>query len=148
MTTLDELERLARAATPGPWIRSGCRRKMGDEDCIMVGPDGFLMAALPIGQPRDHAGAFNDAAFIAAANPATILALLSERAELLAAVERMRAVESSQKPVPMTAQDLADHAADAFDNALPDDALPHEVGRAWKAVGERLAAILAERAEE
>ena len=52
------------------------------------------------------------------------------------------------KAVPMTAQDLADHAADAFDNALPDDALPHEVGRAWKAVGERLAAILAERAEE
>ena len=90
MTAPDELERLARAATPGPWIRSGCRRKMGDEDCIMVGPDGFLMAALPIGQPRDHAGAFNDAAFIAAANPATILALLSERAELLAAVERMR----------------------------------------------------------
>ena len=89
MTTLDELERLARAATPGPWIRSGCRRKMGDEDCIMVGPDGFLMAALPIGQPRDHAGAFNDAAFIAAANPATILALLSERAELLATVERL-----------------------------------------------------------
>ena len=90
MTAPDELERLARAATPGPWIRSGCRRKMGDEDCIMVGPDGFLMAALPIGQPRDHAGAFNDAAFIAAANPATILALLSERAELLATVERMR----------------------------------------------------------
>ena len=51
------------------------------------------------------------------------------------------------KPL-MTAQELADHAADAFDNALPDDALPHEVGRAWKAVGERLAAILAERAEE
>lgn len=63
---------------------------MGDEDCIMVGPDGFLMAALPIGQPRDHASAFNDAAFIAAANPSTILAILSERAELLATVERMR----------------------------------------------------------
>jgi hypothetical protein len=51
------------------------------------------------------------------------------------------------KPL-MTAQELADHAADAFDDALPDDALPHEVGRAWKAVGERLAAILAERAAE
>ncbi len=31
-----------------------------------------------------------DTAFIAAANPATILAILSERAELLATVERMR----------------------------------------------------------
>ncbi len=51
------------------------------------------------------------------------------------------------KPL-MTAQELADHAADAFDDALPDDALPHEVGRAWKAVGERLAAILTERAEK
>lgn len=71
-----ELETLARAASPGPWIRSGCRRKMGDEDCIMVGPDGFLIAALPIGQPRDHAGAFKDAAFIAAANPAAVLKLI------------------------------------------------------------------------
>lgn len=135
MTTLDELERLAKAASSGPWtvderFEAGCvRGRYGD---IIVMETELL----------------SDAAFIAAANSETILALLSERAELLAAVERMRAVESSQKPVPMTAQDLADHAADAFDNALPDDALPHEVGRAWKAVGERLAAILAERAKE
>ena len=93
MTNPDELERLARAATPGPWIRSGCRRKMGDEDCIMVGPDGFLIAALPIGQPRDHAGAFNDAAFIAAANPATILALLSANREMREALEEARTLD-------------------------------------------------------
>jgi hypothetical protein len=49
---------------------------------------------------------------------------------------------------PMTAQELADHAADAFDGALPDDPTPYHYGRAWKAVGERLAAILAERAAE
>jgi len=51
------------------------------------------------------------------------------------------------KPL-MTAQELAGHAADAFDGALPDDPTPYHYGRAWKAVGERLAAILAERAEE
>jgi hypothetical protein len=51
---------------------------MGDEDCIMVGPDGFLIAALPTGnRPEEHAGAFKDAAFIAAANPAAILELIA-----------------------------------------------------------------------
>lgn len=48
----------------------------------------------------------------------------------------------------MTAQELADHAADAFDNALPDDPSPYDYSRAWKCVGERLFEILAERAEE
>ena len=48
----------------------------------------------------------------------------------------------------MTAQELADYAADAFDNALPDDPSPYEMGKVWKSVGESLFEILAERAEE
>lgn len=48
----------------------------------------------------------------------------------------------------MTAEELADHAQDAFENNLMDDPTPYEMGRAWKAVGERLFEILAERAEE
>jgi hypothetical protein len=48
----------------------------------------------------------------------------------------------------MTAEELADYAQDAFESDLPDDPTPYEMGRAWKAVGERLFEILAERAEE
>ncbi len=48
----------------------------------------------------------------------------------------------------LTAQELADYAADAYDNALPDDPSPYEMGRAWKSVGQSLFEILAERAEE
>ncbi len=74
---LERLETLAKAATPGPWQRSGVRQKLMGEDCIMVGPDGFLIVALPIGKyPKEHAGAFNDAAYIAACSPDKILALI------------------------------------------------------------------------
>ena len=47
----------------------------------------------------------------------------------------------------MTAEELADHAQAAFENNLMDDPTPYEMGRAWKAVGERLFEILAEEAE-
>lgn len=73
----DELQRLAKAASSGPWtvderLEAGCvRGRYGD---IIVMETELL----------------SDAAFIAAANPETIRALLSERAELLATVERMR----------------------------------------------------------
>ena len=77
MTALDELERLAKYASSGPWtvderLEAGCvRGRYGD---IIVMETELL----------------SDAAFIAAANPETVLALLSERAELLDTVERMR----------------------------------------------------------
>ncbi len=45
----------------------------------MVGPDGFLIVALPVGKnPKEHAGAFCDAAYIALANPTYILSVLEE----------------------------------------------------------------------
>jgi hypothetical protein len=101
MTTPDELERLARAATPGPWVWTP-RVLQGDAQYAGYGdmggfvtPNGFPVCWFGDNEtyyptegtpPSD-----TDTAFIAAANPATILAILSERAELLAAVERMRA---------------------------------------------------------
>ena len=48
----------------------------------------------------------------------------------------------------MTAQELADHAQDAFENNLMDDPTPYETAVAWKAVGQHLFDILVERAEE
>jgi hypothetical protein len=54
--------------TEGPWQRSGVRIKLGSEDCLQVGPDGFAIAFLPIGKrPMEQAGAIADANLIAAA---------------------------------------------------------------------------------
>lgn len=54
--------------TPGPWQRSGVRVKLGGHDCLAVGPDGFSIAFLPIGnRPFEQAGAIADARLIAAA---------------------------------------------------------------------------------
>lgn len=72
MTTNEELERLAREAN--------------DFVPETEGETWFCPEHLT----KDDRFAPEDAAFIAAADPATILALLAERAELLAAVERMR----------------------------------------------------------
>jgi hypothetical protein len=65
MTDFDELRRLAQAATPGPWDHEAGSVGAGDEWVV----DSF----------KDHEA---DAAFIAAANPATVIALLDERDEL------------------------------------------------------------------
>ena len=80
MIDLTSLEALAKAATPGPWIRFGVRHKIGPESCIAVGQDGAALAYLPIGSQQGDkysAVAFNDAAFIAAANPAAVLELIA-----------------------------------------------------------------------
>ncbi len=82
-----KLREIAQKATPGPWQRSGVRQKLGDEDCLMVGPDGFNIAALPIGRrPNEHASAFCDAAHIAAFDPPTVLAILDELEKTLEAL--------------------------------------------------------------
>lgn len=86
---IPRLRALAQAATPGPWQRSGTRTKLREEDCIGVGPDGACIAFLPIGQPRQHAEAFCDAAFIAAASPGVLLALLDERDRLREALHQI-----------------------------------------------------------
>jgi hypothetical protein len=70
MTDHDELRRLAQAATPGPWTSTGFR--VSDTTVAK-----YLTA-----RTETHA----DAAFIAAANPATVIALLDERDELLGAL--------------------------------------------------------------
>jgi hypothetical protein len=96
--TNEELEQLAKAATPGDFdsadhTSSGsyeCPCCSGDgqvEGKTLTNFDGYAMGVQFFGIGNEFA---NYEAFARAANPATILALLSERAELLAAVERMR----------------------------------------------------------
>ena len=96
-----ELRRLAEAATPGPWDLDG-PWWYGDDDsayCISTAEDAGRIA-VTIAPPRYIFGGEREvrdanARFIAAANPAAVLALLdaaAERDALAAKVERVRAL--------------------------------------------------------
>ena len=98
---LAELRRLAEAATPGPWYLDG-PWWYGDDDsayCISTAEDAGRIA-VTIAPPRYIFGGEREvrdanARFIAAANPAVVLALLdaaAERDALAAGVERVRAL--------------------------------------------------------
>lgn len=81
MIDINELRRLAQAATPGPWIAAGPSfgeslpkylnevviDRAGDED------DGYSICGAPLGLDKEGS---DDMAFVAAANPATITELL------------------------------------------------------------------------
>ncbi|WP_374425063.1 hypothetical protein [Chromobacterium sp.] len=75
---LAELERMARAATPGPW-RAGRPREIvsASEVCVDtdIGPKVLLA-----GNSNFIAEGERNAAFVAAADPATVLALVAELA--------------------------------------------------------------------
>ena len=85
---LAELRRLAEAATPGPWEWDDDHARPGLRHGRSFGGVLFRCGAL---YGPDAA----DAAFIAAANPAVVLALLAERDALAAKVERVRALHKS-----------------------------------------------------
>ncbi len=72
MATLDELERLAKQATPGPWSTT--------EDCWIDSNTGRCVAKTT-GNVDTYTGTYqgdaNNAAFIAAVDPATVLALVA-----------------------------------------------------------------------
>jgi hypothetical protein len=77
---LDDLERLAKAATPGPWEnRSGFVRSSGGGS-IYVGDDVTITTSCDwVAECRDGEAFYNwqaNAAFIAAANPAVVLELI------------------------------------------------------------------------
>ncbi len=91
--TIDKktLRALAEGATPGPWTTISRGAYWGEEEGDVRGPDGQDIYGAEFVQPlnrqnttRGHAW-FRDTAFIAAANPATVLALLDEIEELAAA---------------------------------------------------------------
>jgi len=81
-TNIEELKRLAEAATPGPWIKRGYVLGIG------CGVDGVTAVA--------HHTTSADAAYIAAANPAAVLELIQQRDELLAAMHRIRSTPPAQ----------------------------------------------------
>ena len=74
MTDHSELKRLAEAATPGPWYQHGGIMQVLSHDCETVC------------ETFEDDGECPDAQFIAAANPAAVLALIAENERLTKAV--------------------------------------------------------------
>ena len=83
MTDFDELERLARAATPGPWEMSPGPVA---PSCVYASDEptlGDVVCAAPVPECKVSLTAWPaNAAFIAAANPTAVLELLDRVAEL------------------------------------------------------------------
>ncbi|MGX1587296.1 Lar family restriction alleviation protein [Brevundimonas diminuta] len=82
-----ELARLAEAATPGPWVADVSSAKSYASVRVVNGPatrtGKATILRMQTALNSQHAEeALADAAFIAAANPATVLALLAENAAL------------------------------------------------------------------
>lgn len=98
---LDEVRRLARAATPGPWrynpekawhLPTDLPLRRNGEEFVGAGPVDAMICIAATG-PADHPQSVADARYIAAADPATVLALL---ADLDAAREALRRAEQGR----------------------------------------------------
>lgn len=77
---IEELKRLAEAATPGPWVK---RPYIGGIGC---GVEGVFQIC--------HHASESDSAYITAANPAAVLELIRQRDELLAALDAIISLPS------------------------------------------------------
>ncbi len=94
---IEELKRLAEAATPGPWgaaINTNMDSKVSHSfgDICQTGKD------------------IGDAIFIAAANPAVVLELIQQRDELLAALREIRTLGHNYTQVSHRVWKIADAA--------------------------------------
>lgn len=108
----DELEKAAKAATPGPWIAAGpsfggefpvyCEEVLVDREHDDDGGYGICQAPTGLEKESTH-----DMSYIAAANPAAILELLSELHRLSAELDEVRADRDSW------AQQASDRAGEA-----------------------------------
>ncbi|ALQ01469.1 ead/Ea22-like family protein [Pseudomonas brassicacearum] len=89
MTDYTELKRMAEAATPGPWIADNSHH----EGSINAADRHIGMVSMYARRPNDIIENFSNQAFIAAANPAAILTLISENSRLNDGAH-MRAINS------------------------------------------------------
>ena len=98
-----ELKKLAEAATPGPWHFVGFRVTAKELGYARVADTEF-----------DNESMAENAAYIAAANPAAILKLLAINAELVEALKKISAIELKEFGADWEeieeAQDIADAA--------------------------------------
>jgi hypothetical protein len=115
MTDTAELRKLAKAATPGPWIASGVTSKIGGDRFMFVNVEPLGEIArlpLPDRPAKGYAPTICDAAYIAAVSPDVLLALLdrleapADRVEMLeAALRTMKRFWRSRVWAGVTASD-------------------------------------------
>ena len=151
---INELRRMAQAATPGPWIGCGpsfgeslpkylnevAVDREGDED------DGYSVCTTPIGLEEQCS---DDMAFIAAANPAAVSELLdrleaAEKAVNEAYQNWMTALDRNAELLAKVeaAEKERDNAnAAAIGVALQAEALQAEISEAHNAVTRRLSVL-------
>lgn len=128
MIDLEELERLAKAATPGPWEASDYGSYDGQSEAWYVdttskqadiySDEGGIAA-----NHWDADRGKHDMQFVAAANPATILALTAE-------VRRLRAALSTPIAMKMKWSPMSENMVDGFSQNLGEDVLNREPARA------------------
>lgn len=148
---IDKLERLAKAATPGPW-RVEVRTLKGFGFCLVASG-----APYHSGQVA-HYCLSSDAVFVASANPATVLELIGEvrrlRAELAAAQAREVALRVAlawiggrvncligQPGMPPEASRVVPHVRAALDQPTDDTALRQAIRLAKEEMRERAAKV-------
>ena len=85
--TLEIVDALAMAATPGPWIADGCRIE-SEADAPPPRGGGFPQPAMTIYDEGGHNK--HDAAYIAAVSPDVWLAASAEIRDLRAEIARLR----------------------------------------------------------
>lgn len=86
--TLDELEALAKAATPGPWVVDG-------DECVRAED----LRILYDNSCRDDENGTANAAFVSAANPAAVLDLIARLRAAEADAQRLDWLAQGQKDV-------------------------------------------------
>lgn len=80
-----KLRELAQAASPGPWYDDGAIS--GDGSVVMSEQIGFRIAHLP--DTKNVTNHADDAAYIAAANPATVLEMIDDMERMREALEKV-----------------------------------------------------------
>ena len=163
MIEIDELRRLAQAATPGPWIAAGPSfgeslpkhlnevvvDREGDED------DGYSICNAPIGLNEERS---DDMAFIAEANPLAIEELLDRleaaeksRDDLLACLgewlDKTKWVQQGSNEGTISAKYLGLHRADVMSSLLGEAEKERDALRAKIEAAESDAAHLQALAE-
>ncbi len=112
MIDLEELKKLAKAATPGPWTSDehyGCVETAETPDCCDDSDECRVIAKLNYtGRCCAPVKEEFNAAFIAAANPQTVLALLQA---LEAAMDGLRHVKGGSREL-----SIRQHASDTLDS--------------------------------
>ena len=91
---INELRQLAQAATPGPWAYTTDSNDFPVNGYVTVRDCIYSVCLLPYEGIRTDDRVTDNGLFIAAANPAAILALIQQRDELMEALKDAREMVS------------------------------------------------------